>query len=313
MAQEPPVGMQRRCELCGADIPGVRLMAIPKVRTCVKCQRELEAVRTGEGADGPGEGDVSRQADAGRMPPDAGADVLRVEEDRVVVNRWSEGLMEVASVSAEFRGLMRSGKTREARALVQALPVEAQAALVTLDEDPEEALSLTGMDASGEPAYSVQVVDLLPSDMLASLIAYRVEEGNFNGELVRAMSPQTFNRTVEETMDSVDSADLRTRVSWEWLRAVAALDDFNRRADLIRRVDPAILEEALLDRLKYIDMHAVVSGVSQFRLFSEEGAVGMLPSSFIEDPETGAVLDALHEATPDLLRYIIRGAWERSD
>ena len=50
---------------------------------------------------------------------------------------------------------------------------------------------------------------------------------------------------------------------------------------------------------------------SRFRLFSEDAAVGANPSSFIEDPSVGRVVDALYEADPVLLRFVIRGAWER--
>jgi hypothetical protein len=63
-------------------------------------------------------------------------------------------------------------------------------------------------------------------------------------------------------------------------------------------------------------LHAVISAgefqIYRFQLFSEQGIAGALPSAFIEDPETGEVLDAVYEAAPDLLCDIVRVAWERA-
>ena len=67
------------------------------------------------------------------------------------------------------------GKKEDARALVQTLTVEAQAALVVLDEDPENMLSITGMDEDGNPGYSTDVVAHLPTEMLTGLIDYDPE------------------------------------------------------------------------------------------------------------------------------------------
>ena len=212
--------------------------------------------------------------------------------------------------------LLRSGKAAEARALVRKMPVEAQAALVALDEDPEQVLSLTETDDQGAPAYSPRVVEHLPTEVLAEMIARKPDEGEYNTKLIRAMSPGTFKRTVEGTLDPVDDPRLRTRVSWEWLKAAAELEDFDRRAALLRSVDPAVLEDALSDRLEQLDLHGIVSvgeySIYRFALFSDLGAVGQRPSAFIEDAQTGAVLDALYEAAPELLRYAVRGAWERA-
>ena len=47
------------------------------------------------------------------------------------------------------------------------------------------------------------------------------------------------------------------------------------------------------------------------QLFSEGAAVGEMPSTIIEDPVVGGVLDALFDADADLMRSVIRGAWER--
>ena len=88
----------------------------------------------------------------------------------------------------EQQGWLRS----LARALVQDLPVEAQAALVAMGEDPEELLSLTGADDSGGPAYSTQVVAMLPEELLAGLVSVDARERKFNTELIRAMSPEAF-------------------------------------------------------------------------------------------------------------------------
>ncbi len=312
MVQEPLAGTRQKCEVCGADIPEVRLKVVPNVRTCITCQRKLEKEPGDVHLNRPG---ASQATVTQRSDPEA-QDTLQVEGTQVVVGRWSGNLMDLVAQGDELRNKVRSGKKAEARALVQALPAEAQAALVAMGEDPEEMLSLTGADASGGPAYSMQVVDLLPSEMLSGLISVDPEERKFNTELIRAMSPEAFRRTMGETLELVDNPGMRTRVSWEWLQALATLKEFGHRAELLRSVDPALLEEALLDRLEHLDLHAVISvgefQIHRFRLFSEEGIAGMLPSAFIDDPETGEVLDAIYEAAPDLLCDIVRVAWERA-
>ncbi len=300
--------IHKKCVMCGLPISFERVRAMPHARTCVTCQRRLEAL-------GHVPSDERPPAPSGERE-DARADPVRVEGSRAVVGAWSSDLVHLSGVQREVGNLLRSGKATEARALVRRMPVEAQAALVALDEDPEQVLSLTETDDRGAPAYSPRVVDLLPTEVLAELIARKPDEGEYNTTLIRAMSPLTFKRTVEGTLDPVDDPRLRTRVSWEWLKAAAELEDFDRRAALLRSVDPAILEDALADRLEKLDLHGIVSfgeySVSRFRLFSNFGSVGARPSAFIEDAETGAVLDALYEAVPELLRYAVRGAWERA-
>ncbi len=159
---------------------------------------------------------------------------------------------------------------------------------------------MTGADGSGVPGYSRDVVALLPAESLGNLISLNPEEQKFNTELIRAMSPVVLRRTMAETLDRVDNPDLRTRVSWEWLQALATLKEFDRRAELLRAVDPSHLEDALLDRLGHLKLNEVVGfggfQVYRFRLFSTEGLGGTRPSAFIDDPETGDVLDALYEA-----------------
>ena len=174
-----------------------------------------------------------------RRPDSAQAEVLQVQEDRMVVGEWSGDLMELAARSADLRGMLRSGRRHEARALVQTRSAAEQAALVALDENPEEVLALTGMDENGKPGYKSAVVEVLPTEVLTDLIVPRsARHGRFNAEVIQAMSPGAFARTVEDTLDPVYHQELRTRVSWEWLEAVAALQDHHKAAELLRQVDP---------------------------------------------------------------------------
>ena len=188
---------------------------------------------------------------------------------------------------------------------------------MALDENPEEVLSLTGMDEKGRPGYKPAVVDVLPTEILTNLIAPRSSRFvRFNVEIMRAMSPGAFERIVHETLDPVYNPELRTRVSWEWLQAVAALQDHHKTAELLRKVDATLLEDAIMDRLDQMDLGAVVAGtavasVSRVQVFLE-GLTGGRPGDYIDDPETAEVLDALYEAAPELLSEIVRGAVKRS-
>ncbi|MBI2501914.1 MAG: hypothetical protein HYW07_01610 [Candidatus Latescibacteria bacterium] len=244
---------------------------------------------------------------------------LQVQEGQVVIGSWTEDLMQVVAQSAQLRGLLRAGRTEEARAFLQARRAEEQAALVAFDVNPEEVLALTGMDAQGKPGYQTAVVDLLPTEILTSLIAPRLEEERFNVEVLRALSPDAFARTVEETLDPVYQQELRTQVSWEWLEAVAELVDPGKAAALLRQVDPEMLEDAILDRLEALDLNALFSAngatVYVFQLFSESGGGLALPliDDPEADPETVAVIQALYEAAPDLLAAVVRKAWERAE
>jgi hypothetical protein len=294
---------KRACVVCGGPIPEARLRALVKARTCISCQRELESSKSApEDVAAAGYG----------TSQDAVVQPIEVKEDRIVAGAWSGNLMEVVGKGGEFRSLLRSGKREEARSLVQSLPNEAQAALVTFDENPEEALSLTAMDGQGRPAYRQDVVAFLPSELLASLVAYKPEEKEFNDRLIRAMSPDAFKRTLDETLEPVDNQSQRIAILWEWLEAVAAMDDYNHRASLIRSVEGELLMEALIDKVSEIDLMAVFSGVSVFKFFSKDSAVGVLPSTLVDDPNTGAVLDAVYEAAPDVLRTLVRIAHEKS-
>ena len=241
-------------------------------------------------------------------------DALQVQGDRVVLGEWSGDLEELIAKNVKLRQMLREGCADEARALLKAQVVEEQAALVAIDENPEEVLSLTGMDDKGRPGYLPAVVDKLPSEIIAELVApseYKL--ARFNTALLQTMSAESFARAVEDTLDPVYYHGNRTKVSWEWLEAVAALDDHNKRAALLFKVDQSLLEEAFLDKVDSIDMHAQVGigkPVSAFRLLSESGQAVMLPP--ISDPEVREVIYALHQAAPELLAKVLRAAWERA-
>ncbi|MDA0712125.1 MAG: TraR/DksA C4-type zinc finger protein [bacterium] len=294
-----------------AVIPVARLRVISEAKLCVACQGKVER--------GLLDLDAHQRNLAGLIEhPEPKP--LQIQEDRLVVGTWSGGFLEVAVQSGKMRELLRSGNKEEAKALVQSLPIEAQAALVVVDEDPEEALSMTGMDGRGNPGYRADVVSLLPTEMLTGLIAYDGEEKRFNTRLIQAMTPSTFNRTVCDTLEPVDNAEARAAVTWEWLEALAEVVDVNKRAELLRSVETEILEEALITRIHHFNLNDKAAsveidgeqwGVDMFRIFSEDSAVGPLPSKFIEDVTVGTVMDALYEAAPDVMSAMVRGAWER--
>jgi hypothetical protein len=299
------------CSVCEIVISMARLQVIPDAKLCVSCQGKVER----------GLLDLNAHLfDSSGIQAEPEPQPLEVQEDRLVVGAWSGGFMEVAEQSGQMRALLREGKREEAQALVQALPIEAQAALVVVDEDPEEALSITGMDGKGNPGYHTQVVSLLPTELLTGLIAYDGEEKRFNTRLIQAMTPGAFSRTVAETLDPVDNAEARAAVTWEWLEALAELRDANKRAELLRSVEPELLEEALTTRIHHFNLNKTITsveidgvnwGVDMFRVFSEDSAVGPLPSKFIEDEKVGEVMDSLYEAAPDVMSAMVRGAWER--
>ena len=310
MVQKPIIRGRKQCEVCGVEIPKDRKAEMPGVSTCVQCQKERELVKAPDdkreesGSDSSG---ASTRSEGGSV---------EVKGNLVLLGNWSGNLIDLAAREGELRQLLATGDVEQVRSLVQSLPVEEQAALVAMSGAPEEMLSITGADGSGVPGYSRRVVELLPAETLGNMVSLNPEERKFNTELIRAMSPGVLRRTMAETLDRVDDPDLRTRVSWEWLQALATLKEFDRRAELLRAVDPSLLEDALLDRLGHLKLNEVVGPpgfqVYRFRLFSTEGLGGTRPSAFIDDPETGIVLDALYEAAPVLLSEIIRGAWERS-
>ena len=243
-------------------------------------------------------------------------DALQVQGDRVVLGEWSGDLEELIAKNVALRQMLREGRADEARELLKKQAVEEQAALVAIDENPEEVLSLTGMDAKGRPGYLPAVVDKLPSEIIAELVApgeYKL--ARFNTALLQTMSAESFARAVEDTLDPVYYHGNRTKVSWEWLEAVAALDDHSKRAALLYKVDQSLLEDAFLDKVDSIDMHAEIDAgrygtVSAYRLLSESGQAVMLPP--INDLEIREVIYALHQAAPELLAKVMRAAWERA-
>ncbi|MDA0748683.1 MAG: TraR/DksA C4-type zinc finger protein [bacterium] len=306
-------GKQGLCKVCGGEIPEARIAALPGVRTCVLCQKKLEERRRIEDS-------LEAEADRLALAPLQHPRMV-MDGANVVVGSWSGNLMDVVARGSELRALVLRGDRSRARALVQALPVEEQAALVALDEDPEQMLSLAGMGDENRPAYSTPVMDLLPSELLSSLISIDPEEEKFNTELIRAMSPGTLGRLMAEILEPIDNVKLRAQVSWEWLRALAELNDADRLAELLTGVDPALLEEAVLDHLENLELQSTALEiemeegefeVEQFRLFSQEASVGVRLGETIKDPETRRVINALFEAAPELMRYIVRAAWELS-
>ena len=316
MVEDLPVNALKTCRSCGGQISVVRLQAVPRTELCVHCQGRVE--RRGEADRVPASSAVGR--DAGGALVQAGmseADTVTFEGDRLSIGTWSEGFVESAARSAKVRDLLNKGDREGAAALVRSFPVEAQAALVAVDVDPEQMLSLTGMDVGGKPAYRTDVIDLLPSELLTEVISVDPEEKKYNTQLMRSMSPEAFGRTLAETMAMVDNTTHRSQVAWEWLVALSEMDDANQAGRLLAGADPALLEEAILDHLEELDLHGLVSAgdfgaISRFRLFSEKAEASISLAEHIEDPETRSVIGALAEAAPDLLRYIVRAAWEIS-
>lgn len=290
--------LEVKCARCETVIPAQRLEAAPNARLCVVCQDEVER----------GMMRLDREAGWVEEPE---VTPIEIRDDRLVTGAWSAGFLELTTQSSQIRDLLRAGKKADAAALVRALTVEAQAALVVLDENPEEVLSMTGMDENDNPGYSTAVVARLPTEMLAGLIDYDPERRGFNTHLIRTLTPGAFRRAVAETLDPIDNAEIRSKVSFEWLRALADLRDVNKRAELLHSVDPDLLEEALIPHVKNMGMNDIVASLPRHRFFSDDAAMGERPSAVVEDPVAGRVLDALYEADADLMRYIIRGAWER--
>lgn len=287
------------CELCGEAIPIARLKAMPGTETCVACQEKLES-------------GVREDAVFGDPEPVEQVAPVEVEGGLIRKGSWSTNMMALSGTSGEIQSLMSGGKEREASALVRQMPLEAQAAVVALNQDPEQILSLTAMGEDGKPRYSGEVVSLLPTETIAGMVAVRPDEKVYNTALVKAMSPQTFRRAVQETLDPIDDQRLRGKVSWEWMEAVASIEDPVRSAELLRACDLELLEDALVDRMKGRDMNKVAGGVNVFRFFSGDGAGAVMPSRFVGGGSFGRVLDALFDSAPDLIRLVIRRAWERS-
>ena len=291
--------IDRVCELCGEEIPRVRIKALSDVRSCVMCQEKIE---------------VGAVDDAIFRQTEPREEVAPVEVTGGLIRKggWSTNLMELTGKSGEIETLMNRGEQKEARAIVQAMTLEAQAAIVALDRNPEQMLSLTGMDEDGKPNYNRAVVSLLPAETIAGLVSIRPDEKLYNTALVKAMSPETFRRTVEETLDPICDQGVRGKVSWEWMEAVASIEDPKRAAELLRGCDPELLEDALINRMRIGDINKVMAGTSVFRFFSADAAGAVQPSRFVGGGNFGYVLDALFDAAPILIRMVIRNAWERS-
>ena len=240
---------------------------------------------------------------------------VRVEGSIVRSGDWSGTLAELADDSRRIHRLLSEERADEARALLRSRSAEEQAALVAIDADPEQVLALTATAGRGLPAYSREVVDRLPSELLARLAAPDARHGRYNPAILRAMSPRVFDRTVRDVLDPIDNPDLRTSVAWEWLEAVAALNDPNQAAALLRAVDPAALEEAVMDRLTDLDLGGTLPGtevaaVSRYQALTE-GFVGDRPGEYVTDTGTAEVLDALWEAAPELLAPAVVNATRR--
>ncbi|NKB67515.1 MAG: hypothetical protein GKR89_10670 [Candidatus Latescibacteria bacterium] len=251
-------------------------------------------------------------------PVDPRREILHMEEDRLAAGSWSDSLNELATQSGQLRLMLRQGRTAEARSLLQSQSAPAQAALVALDENPEEILSLTAMDKTGKPAYLPAIVDLLPSETLAQLIAPQQSKFiRFNAEVLRAMSPTAFARTVQDTLEPVDQQALRTRITWEWLQAVAALDDCNKMAQLLRQADWEVVEDTLLERLEEVDLDQRVPGTGPWGVSRRQalarGFTGLKPGDWVGDPEMGHMLNVLYQAAPDLVGDIMIRAGRRLD
>jgi hypothetical protein len=238
---------------------------------------------------------------------------LEITGEQVAIGTWKADLAEVIATSVELRELMHQARTEEAVELLQSRQVEEQAALVALDARPEEILSLTAMNTAGRPAYARDVVDNLPPVVLSELVAPEdARMIRFNSSLLATMSPTTLNRTIEETLDPVRYHGHRGQVSWEWLEAVASLNETNRIAELLHVIDETVLEEALVPHMDGMQMNETFSGagasVSAFRTLSADGAGVFLPSC--GDEIIDGVLRRLHDAAPDLISRIVRNAWE---
>ncbi|MBT7863315.1 MAG: hypothetical protein HN712_23565 [Gemmatimonadetes bacterium] len=239
---------------------------------------------------------------------------LEITDERLTLGNWQADLNEVIATSLELRDLIRQARTQEAAQLLKCRCAEEQAALVALDAQPEEILSLTAMDESGQPGYARDVVDHIPSVVLTELVApVDARMIRFNNVLLQTMSPATLHRAIDETLSPVQYHGYRGAISWEWLEAVASLSDANRIAELLLAIDETVLEEALIPRIDDLQLHELFSGngvtVTAFRALAPDSAGVYLPSS--GDEIVDAVLRRLYDAAPDLIARILRHAWER--
>ena len=221
------------------------------------------------------------------------------------VGERSWKLSELIPKTDEIRDLIRAGQSESARQLMQDRSTEEQAVLVALSEDPEEMLSLTGPGGG----YSQQVVNLLPSEVLTNLIVPDTDYLRYNIELIKALSPTKFQGLISETLDPMDYQDDRRQVSWEWLEVLAELDDVDKRGELLRAVEIQVLAEALRDVVHLFRFDDIL----HFRRLTDTRQPYYLferPGDYLEDLKVAAVLDALHDAAPEVVAEMISDAWK---
>jgi hypothetical protein len=244
------------------------------------------------------------------------AEPLEFRDELVIAGEWQGDLMTLAEHSFQVTALLDQDRRDEARALVQQRPAEEQAALVTLAERPEEVLSLTGMGEDGKPAYLTEVVDRLPTDLIGNLAAPSgLKYGRYNSEVMRAMSPSSFGRVVRESIDPVDQPELRVQVLLDWFRAVHSMDDVDKAAQLLLKVDRGVLEEALVQLMSEADLSRNMAGPNSafsvsLREALERGATHGDPGRFFEG-EIGGIMSILFSAAPELLREVLVAALAR--
>ena len=139
----------------------------------------------------------------------------------------------------------------------------------------------------------------------------------FNPEVLRAMSPAVFARTVHDTLEPVDQQALRTRITWEWLQAVAALGDPDKTAQLVAQANWEVLEDALLERLDEVDLDQRVPGSGPWGVSRRQalahGFTGLKPGDWVGDAEIGRMLNVLYQAAPELVADIMSRAGQRLD
>ena len=291
MVREQPAAVRKRCEGCGKVIPETQLTIFPDTRFCVQCQDKLEQ-----------DPHVFKRKNESQEETQA----IEMQGNHLTAGNWSANLMDLTVKDAELRAMIQSGRWKEAREMVQSQSPEVQAALVMLDENPEEVLSLTGMDAEGKPAYLPAVVSRLPTETLAELIKPQKSDYlRYNPKVIRAMSPRTFARAIDETLDIVDQQELRTKVVWDWLQAVASMEDKNKAAELLRSMDFDKIEDAIMDRIEGMNLEetlCAVEGLGVSRLQGlKEGVSAGSPGRFIDDPEVAGILDVLYNVAPDII------------
>jgi len=243
------------------------------------------------------------------VPPATVEAAVEIRDDQVMAGQWSGTLMDLAGQSGQLQGLVQNAQWKEARQLVQSQPVEAQAALVMLDENPEQVLSLTGMGTDGKPQYSPAVVERLPTETLTELIVpHGTKFIRFNEAVLQAMSPQKLVHTIEETLDPVHQPELRLQVLDEWLQALSHTSG-EKTSQVLRQLDMDLLEEAVMDRFEEMDLTESVAssggfGVSRMHAL-QSGASASALEEFKADPVISRLFGLLHNVAPDLLQDLL--------